>query len=154
MNTFNNKIMDISRYSPLSEPPHKNISMDYLNSQTDIPLNSRLNFEQRVLNPGSYPGLQLRNGSVASHLMSYNDMTDREGKPFYMVYPNVVQQGDKLIRLEPRDAIKYALENTEYRRFNTPEEAEYYTKYYKDRFWGKGDGTNMEDFVNRTKGIR
>lgn len=149
--SFINKILDLARYSQLAEPSHK-MTMDYLNNQTDIPLNSKLNFEQRVLNPSKYPGLPLSNGDVASHLMAYNDMTDRNGKPYYMAYPTVVQQGDHLVQLDPREAINYALKNNEYRRFNTPEEADYYTKYYKDRFWGKGDGTNMNDFVNRVRG--
>lgn len=152
MNNIIKRMLDLSKYSSLSEPTNR--SIDYLNSQTAIPLNTKLNFEQRVLNPGKYPGLKLANGDIASHLMAYNDMTDANGNPYYIAYPNVIQQGDHLVQLDPRDAIRYALENNEYRRFNTPEEAQYYTNYYKDRFWGKGDGTTMKDFTTRIRGTK
>ena len=103
-------------------------------AQQWVPDNTKLNFEQRILNPSKYPQLQNEDGSYSTHSMAWGD---GDGK--FFAYPTVVQQGDKLIRLPDDRAWRYAQETGEYREFTTPEDAEAYSSGGYKNSWGRAE---------------
>lgn len=91
------------------------------------------NFVQRMLNPTSvqpyvFPTDSDYAGKVGTHLMSYS--TDDGGA---VVYPEIVynKETKRLERLNSDEAYKYAIKTGEHIRFDTPEEAEWFTTRYK-----------------------
>lgn len=95
---------------------------------------TQLNFEQRVLNPNSYPKIQNDDGTYSTHRMAWG------GDPGnYMAYPTIVQQGDQLTRLDDKAAYEYALKNKEFRSFSKEEDARSYAEGGYKKFWGLGE---------------
>ena len=104
----------------------------------DVPLDSALQFEQRVLYPSKYPVLQQGEQGIATHKMSWGEV-DMDGKPGYVAFPTVVYDGKELKELDERAAFEHAMKNKEYRSFTSPEEASLYAEGLYKRAWGKGD---------------
>ena len=84
---------------------------------------------KRIVDKDIYPVLENEDGTVSTHSMSWGDA---EGK--YYVYPTVVQKGDKLERLDSDKAFQRAIKDRDYIEFDSPDEADWFSKNYK-RFW-------------------
>lgn len=104
-----------------------------------VPQNTNLNFEKRILNPEQYPELNNDDGSFATHQMAWSS-----GKNGYYAFPTIIQDpvSGNLKSLSPLQAVQYAIKSGEYRKFNTPEEAEQYANGGYKYQWGTG--TNQE----------
>ena len=114
---------------------------DYLRGMQDgpdVPLDSALQFEQRILYPSRYPVMEQERGQAATHKMSWGEV-DMDGKPGYVAFPTVVYDGKKLKELDPDAAFEHAMKNKEYRSFASPEEASLYAEGLYKRAWGRGD---------------
>lgn len=108
--------------------------------------NKKMNFIQRILNPYDYPSLDLGNGYYATHLMSSASIDGRN-----IVYPNVIQGiNGKLIKLEGRNAIDYALSHGEFIEFPTQEEAQWFGENYK-KVWDIKKEAKTPSVRNRVK---
>jgi hypothetical protein len=93
------------------------------------------NFVQRILNPQDYPKLyDNSNGplnSPSTHSMTWG--TDEQGNAY--VYPTVVMHGNKLRRLNDKQAWQYAKATGEYIPFGKRNiDADWFSKNYK-RIW-------------------
>lgn len=91
--------------------------------------NKDKNFVRRILDPQAYPTLDNKDGSHSSHSMAWSDSPD--GK--YIVYPTVVydEQTKKLRRLGDKQAYEHAVSTGEMIEFDTPDEADWFSKKYK-----------------------
>lgn len=99
-----------------------------------------LNFEQRILNPNSYPKIQNGDGTFSTHRMAWGG---DEGN--YMAYPTIVQQPDgQLQRLDDKAALAHAQDNKEFRHFSKAEDAQAYAEGGYKKFWGMGERPNPE----------
>ncbi|AUV61841.1 hypothetical protein HWB52_gp26 [Pseudomonas phage Littlefix] len=101
-----------------------------------IDLNTKLNFEKRVLKPNEYPAIPNDDGSVSTHRMAYGETDGR-----YVAYPTIVQpkKANELVELGDRDAFEYAMKSGEYRSFKTEDEAKAYAEGGYKKFWGLGE---------------
>ena len=101
-----------------------------------IDANTKLNFEQRVLKPNSYPAIKNEDGSESTHRMAYGEVDGR-----YVAYPTIVQpkQSKELVQLGDRDAFEYAMRSGEFRSFGTEKEAQSYAEGGYKKFWGLGE---------------
>lgn len=101
-----------------------------------IPSDSKLNFEQRVLKPNSYPVIRNEDGSESTHRMAYGEVDGR-----YVAYPTIVQRGKaaQLTQLGDREAFEYAMGTGEHRVFRTEDEAKAYAEGGYKKFWGLGE---------------
>jgi len=88
--------------------------------------NKDKNFVKRIINKDKYPSVKNKDGSHSTHLMAYAEVDDK-----IIAYPEIIMKKGKLKKLTPEKAIKYALDNNEYISFNSPEEADIFTKNYK-----------------------
>lgn len=97
---------------------------------------TKLNFEQRVLKPNSYPSVDNGDGSVSTHRMAYGETDGR-----YVAYPTIIQpkKSNQLVELGDREAFEYAMGSGEYRSFKTEEEAKSYAEGGYKKFWGLGE---------------
>ena len=96
--------------------------------------NADKNFVQRIMKPDTNPVLMNWNGpdTWGTHAMSY--ATRDNGA---MVYPTIVQMPDGTLRkLEGREAMDHAIKTNEFIQFDTPEEADWFGKNYK-QIWGQ-----------------
>ena len=93
--------------------------------------NKDKSFVKRILNPDKYPRLDLGNGNYATHKMSWMQVGDK-----YHVFPTVLYDGKQLKQYEPRDAYNQARETRNYIEFDTPEEADIFSRRYK-AVWGE-----------------
>lgn len=91
--------------------------------------NQDKNFVQRILNPSAYPTLQLGDGWIATHLMSWS-----EGDGKYFVYPHVVwdREAQSLRQLSNEEAWPYARRTGEFIEVESPEQADALSRYYKE----------------------
>lgn len=101
-----------------------------------VPLDSKLNFEQRILKPSSYPVINNDDGSESTHKMAYGEA---DGK--YVAFPTIVQSKatGKLHELSPGDAFRYAMQSGEFRDFDKEEDAAAYADGGYKKFWGLGE---------------
>jgi len=104
---------------------------DRVRAQKILDANKGMNFVERVINPNIYPVLNNEDGSVSTH-----SMASGEGDGRYYAYPTVVQEGDRLKRLEDADAWRHASRTGERIEFSTPEEADWFARNYKS-VWGR-----------------
>ena len=88
--------------------------------------NRRLNFIRRLLK--NNPQVIINNdGTISTHRMA--SMEDDRGA---FAFPTIVDTGiGALTQLPARDAANYARQTGEAIRFNSPEEANWYSKNYK-----------------------
>ena len=92
--------------------------------------NKDKNFVQRIKNPKLRLGNE--DGSYSTHSMAWGQVGNQS-----VVFPTVVEsQKGKLKRLEMPEAWVNALTNGESISFNTPEEADWFSKNYKN-VWKK-----------------
>ena len=92
--------------------------------------NADKSFVKRIIQPGAYPTLDLGNGQVATHMMSW---AERNGK--YYVHPRILYDGKKLKDYGER-AFEQAIKSGNVIEFETPEEADWFSKRYK-LAWGE-----------------
>ena len=89
--------------------------------------NSDKGFVKRILNPKAYPTLPNPDGSSSTHSMAWG-----EGGGKYYVYPTVIGGKRGLRRLTDKDAWENAKKTGDLIEFSTPEEADWFSKRYKD----------------------
>jgi len=82
-------------------------------------------FVRRILHPDAYPQLRLPDGTRQSHLMEWGEA---DGK--YFVYPRIGYERGAL-KDWGKDAFNRAIARRDYIAFDTPEEAEWFSKNYK-----------------------
>jgi len=107
--------------------------------------NKDKNFVDRILNKENYPSMprpDLGKGIISTHLMSWAE--DGLGA---FVYPEIVFDSNtkKLKRLGQKEAIDYAIKTDELIRFDNPEDADWFSKNYK-QYW---DIKSMQDQINK-----
>jgi len=95
--------------------------------------NKNKHFIKRILDPGKYPTLDNKDGSTSTHSMSWAEV---DGK--YIVYPTVLYggKGKGLKRYDPEEALDIAIETKNFIEFDSPDEADWFSKEYKT-YWNK-----------------
>ena len=83
-------------------------------------------FINRIVNVNDFPILENRDGTVSTHSMSYGEV---DGK-FY-VFPKVVNEGGKAMRLGPDTAWTRALTSGDFIEFDNEQDAADFSKEYK-----------------------
>jgi len=96
--------------------------------------NQDKSFVKRILDKESYPVLDIGDGNVATHKMAYGEIDTDDGKK-YVVYPTVLYDGKKLVDYGD-SAFNKVMETGNFIDFDTPEEAEWFSKNYK-QVWDK-----------------
>jgi len=88
-------------------------------------------FVQRIVSPKDYPKLDLGKGNYATHKMSYSTFNDGA-----IAYPSIVydQNTGKLNPLKSNEALMHAIRSGEFIKFDTPEEADWFSQNYK-KYW-------------------
>lgn len=115
----------------------------------EIPLDSSLQFEQRVLYPSRYPVLAGKDGAMTHRMATAETQLEKDGPSVPVAYPTVVWDGKKLKQLNDDQAFQHAMKTGEFRQFETPEQAGLYAEGYYKKFWGKGD--SVDDMVARMR---
>jgi hypothetical protein len=95
--------------------------------------NQDKNFVQRIMQPDLYPVLPdyAGPGTWGTHLMAGSNIGDKT-----ITYPQIIQGPDgNLQRLDLKSALEYALQNNEYMKMNSPQEANWFGENYK-KLWG------------------
>lgn len=87
---------------------------------TDPPVKKR--FEQRMNDPEA-PFITNPDGTRSTHRMASAEVDGR-----FLAYPTIVMRGDSLAQLGDDEALKYALDNNEYREFSTDQDARRYAE--------------------------
>jgi len=112
--------------------------MDYKTLTKILESNKNKSFVKRILEPDQYPVLQNDDGTVSTHRMSWGQAGDK-----YIVFPTVLYNGKKLQAFDPNDAFQHVIKSKNYILFDSPEEADAFTKRYKD-YWEKtGKGKHL-----------
>lgn len=93
--------------------------------------NKSKTFVNRILNPEIYPRLNLGRGGFATHGMSWMKVGDK-----YHVFPTILWDGKNLTKYDPNEAYNYVKETGNYIEFDSPEEADWFSKRYK-AIWGE-----------------
>lgn len=93
--------------------------------------NASVPFVDRILNREKYPVLENKDGTYSTHSMAWGEA---DGK--YFVYPTVVPSNGGMVRLPPRKAWERAMKEKDFIKFGSPEEADWFSKRYKD-VWSK-----------------
>lgn len=124
-------------------PPH----LADLPSGPDIPLDSPLQFEQRVLYPSRFPVMEDRAGKRAPQAMTHKmasaeTQLEKDGPPVPIAYPTVVYDGKSLRQLNDAEAFQHAMKTGDFRTFDTPDQASLYAEGYYKKAWGKGDSVD------------
>lgn len=89
-------------------------------------------FVKRILDPDKFPSLDLGKGKRATHLMSWGQVGDK-----YVVFPTVLYDGKQLTRMGPDEAWRNVSKTDNFIEFSTAEEAERFSKEYKE-YWERG----------------
>lgn len=97
-------------------------------------------FVDRILNRDRYPVLDVGEGYTASHRMSWGQVDNK-----YHVYPTIFYSEGKLTEYGSEEAWKRAHELDEFIEFDNPEDAEWFSKNYK-QYWGI---KSMQDQINK-----
>jgi hypothetical protein len=87
-------------------------------------------FVQRLLYPDKYPAEMLPNGTdYQTHQMSYTQARDGS----WIAYPNIILNEDgNLETLAGEEAVQEALDTYNFIKFDTEEEAKFFSEHYKD----------------------
>jgi len=92
--------------------------------------NKDKSFVKRIMTPDKYPSLNNPDGTTSSHLMSW---ASAGGK--FAAFPTILYDGKGLKKFDDwREAFGQAQQTGNYIEFDTPEEAEWFSKNYK-RYW-------------------
>jgi hypothetical protein len=106
-------------------PPEERMKLEAV-----LEANKDKNFVHRIYNPQlSLPLPDIAPDAYGTHMMSY--ATDEKGA---IAYPEIIfdEKAGKLKRLGRSEAQDHAYKTGEFIRFKTPEEAEWFTKNYKE----------------------
>lgn len=93
--------------------------------------NKDKDFVKRILAPDKYPVITNKDGSISTHLMSWGQSDNG-----YFVYPTIINTKEGLKRLSDDEAWNHAISSKEFIRFDSPEEADWFSKNYKS-VWRK-----------------
>lgn len=109
------------------------LEQEYLNQI--LTSNKDKNFVDRILNAENYPVIQrpdLGEGFISTHLMSH-DYLDFPKSKEAIVYPTIIydKKTKQLKMLPQQEAYKYAIENNEYIKFPTLQDAGWFSENYK-----------------------
>ena len=96
--------------------------------------NREKEFVKRILSPNEYPQIPNEDGTLSTHLMSWSG-PDEQGTSY--VYPTIIYRNGRLERLAPQTAYRYARDSKEYIPFTNPNEADSFSKEYKN-WWDGG----------------
>ena len=99
-------------------------TIDRIRLQQIIEANKDRPFVDRIVNRSQYPVMENEDGSVSTHRMAWAG-----GDDGHYVYPTVQHKGGKLFI--PEDPYRYARENNDFIKFDTPEDADWFSKKYK-----------------------
>jgi hypothetical protein len=123
------KLTDLTGQPEVEDPSHRDLeNHDIIRILSQ---NVDKNFVQRLVNPQNYPVVErpdLGPGGYSTHLMSY--APTRDGA---IVYPNIVQDPHtgKLVQLDPKAAMDYAMQTGEHIHFPNPKDAAFFAENYK-----------------------
>lgn len=107
------------------------------NEQIDInsiiEQNKFIPWVDRIINKDKYPMIKNPDGTVSSHKMAWGQYGDK-----YVVFPTIEMINGKLVNLPEVgiDPFNHAIKNNAYIGFDTPEQADWFSKNYK-QYWGK-----------------
>jgi hypothetical protein len=87
--------------------------------------NTDKDFVQRILKPNESPVMDLGDGKIATHKMAWEH---QDGK--YYAFPTIQRQGKGLVD-KGKNAFFDSMNNGEFIEFDTPGEAEWFSKNYK-----------------------
>lgn len=87
--------------------------------------NKEKSFVQRMFMENT-PTLDLGDGKVATHKMAWGES---DGK--YIVYPTVLYDGKTFKQYDPMEAMKMVMSTGNYIPFESPEQADYFSRNYK-----------------------
>lgn len=112
---------------------YKPVSTDeYQRLMAILKTNASKSFVQRILRPDEFPTLDLGNGSHATHRMEW---AEADGK--YVVYPRVLLQEGRKLHDYGDNAWDHARQSGNFIEFNTPQDADWFSKRYKGAWGGK-----------------
>ena len=88
-------------------------------------------FVKRILEKENYPTLKNDDGTYSTHSMAWASADNSNH-----VYPTVVydENSKQMSRLSDKDAFNRAMKTNDSIRFDTPEDAEWFSKNYK-KYW-------------------
>ena len=110
-----------------SAPPFlERLWMDKLRLLEIILFNRKKDFINRMMNANDFPVLENRDGTVSTHSMAYGEADGQ-----YFVYPTVVYQDGKMMRLGPDTAWTRAMESGDYVMFENEDDAREFSSEYK-----------------------
>lgn len=105
-----------------------------------IQQNTHMNFVDRIARPELYPTLPLDDGTgdFATHKMAWSTYGPAQTP---IVYPTIIYDRNKgsLQQLDDDAAFRYAMDNKEFIPFDTPEQADVFSREYKQH-WRDGKG--------------
>ena len=100
--------------------------MNILNANHEKP------FVKRILNPGGYPNIKNKDGSISTHRMEWSEV---DGKN--IVYPTIEFDASKKKLIDyGENAFNEAIKTGNFIEMPTPEDADWFSKRYK-AVWGK-----------------
>lgn len=107
------------------------ISENYGRIWDIIQKNKKTPFVNRLINRQDYPVIGNPDGTYSTHRMSWGQVGNK-----YWVFPMIEMVGDELVDLRQSgiDPFEHARQNQNYIEFNTPEEADFFSKNYK-KYW-------------------
>lgn len=108
------------------EPINEN---EYQHLMATLKRNSDKTFVQRILRPNDFPVLDDGNGGIATHRMAWGEA---DGK--YVAFPTVLYDGKQLVD-HGKSAFDQVMKSGNYITFDSPHEAEWFSKRYKGA-WG------------------
>ncbi len=119
----------------------KNLIEQVLDSFSKVP------FVNRINNPTEYPVIHNKDNSISTHLLTWGQIDTPDNQTKYVVFPTIIydKESDSLKKLNPDDAFRYNMQNKNYIMFDNPEEADYFTKHYKD-IWNEG---TLNSLINK-----
>ena len=92
--------------------------------------NADKTFVQRVLRPEKFPTLP-HEGGIATHRMAWSQLGNQ-----YLAYPTVLYDGEKLVDYGNK-ALDKVLASGNYIKFDSPQEAQWFSTRYKEAWGGK-----------------
>lgn len=100
----------------------------YQQLMATLKANAGKTFVQRILRPNDFPVLE-HEGGIATHRMAWGQAGDK-----YVAFPTVMYDGKGLKDYGDK-AWDHAMQSQNFIEFNTPQEAEWFSKNYKGA-WG------------------
>lgn len=93
--------------------------------------NADLHFEKRANNPGIFPVVDNRDGSISTHRMAYAGVDGG-----FIAYPTIIQTpSGELVQLDDQEAFEHAARTRQFRRFSSEEDAAAYSSGGYKQSW-------------------